>query len=148
MRMGKIALVPVSATMDLRNTVLRQSKGYAYCHFDCDELPDTFHLALMDEEDVPRCVLTCYPNTREGFEGQGYQLRGMATDLLCQGKGYGKQVVERLIVCLEDKQADYVWCNARQVAFAFYERMGFVFISDTFDVPGIGPHRAMLRKIK
>lgn len=146
--MNKIEFVSVSATMDLRNTVLRESKGHAYCHFDCDGLPDTFHLALLDEEDVVRCVLTCYPNKREEFDGQGYQLRGMATDPLCQGKGYGGEVVDRLIACLEDRQADYVWCNARQVAFGFYERMGFAFISDMFDIAGIGPHRAMLRKIK
>ena len=36
-----------------------------------------------------------------------------------------------------------LWCDAREVAFGFYERMGFVFLNDTYDIPDIGPHRTM-----
>jgi len=36
-----------------------------------------------------------------------------------------------------------LWCDAREVAFGFYARMGFVFLNDTYDIPDIGPHRTM-----
>lgn len=145
--MISILFVPVEETLDLRNRVLRESKGYQYCQFDCDDQPDTFHLGLRDEQGVIRCVATSYPHVKEGFSGIGYQLRGMATDPTCQGKGYGKALVGYLIEHLVSLRADYLWCNARQAAFGFYEGMGFEFISPLFEVPGIGPHKAMLRNL-
>ena len=38
-------------------------------------------------------------------------------------------------------------CDAREVAFPFYERMGFSFVSGRYEVPAIGPHRMMALKL-
>ena len=36
-----------------------------------------------------------------------------------------------------------LWCDAREVAFGFYERMGFGYLNEVYDIPEIGPHRTM-----
>ncbi len=39
-----------------------------------------------------------------------------------------------------------VWCNARVVAVPFYAKQGWEIVSEVFDIPTVGPHRAMLRR--
>jgi ribosomal protein S18 acetylase RimI-like enzyme len=72
----------------------------------------------------------------------------MATAHAEQGKGYGNKLVNFAIVYLRGKGVNYIWCNARQKAFNFYQSLGFEFISETFDIPGIGPHKVMYLKIQ
>jgi ribosomal protein S18 acetylase RimI-like enzyme len=143
-----VKFIPPEEVLPLRSLVLRDGKPYELCVFDGDGRPDTFHLGLIDEEDdLPKSVLTAFPQARDGFIGLGYQLRGMATHPDFQGKGLGNQLVNFLIVYLRGQGVSYVWCNARKVAFRFYQNLGFEFISDDFEVPGIGIHRAMYLQI-
>lgn len=124
--------------------MLRDGKPYTFCRFDEDERPETIHLAMIDEvDDQPKSILTTFPMPRDGFTGKGYQLRGMATHPDFQGQGLGIQLLQFLIDYLQGHGATYLWCNARKAAFPFYQRLEFKFISDEFDVPGIGPHRVM-----
>ena len=46
-----------------------------------------------------------------------------------------------------EQGAVWLWCDAREVAFPFYERMGFKFVSEGYHVPEIGPHRMMALKL-
>jgi hypothetical protein len=46
-----------------------------------------------------------------------------------------------------DQGVRYVWCDARQVAYGFYERMGFEFASEEFHLERIGLHRMMTRSL-
>jgi len=36
-----------------------------------------------------------------------------------------------------------LWCDAREVAFGFYERLGFGFMNEMYELPDVGPHRTM-----
>jgi predicted GNAT family N-acyltransferase len=40
-----------------------------------------------------------------------------------------------------------VWCNARTPALRLYERAGFERESGEFEIPGIGPHFVMARRV-
>lgn len=42
---------------------------------------------------------------------------------------------------------DMIWCSARVAAIDFYRRAGFAEISEPFDVPPIGPHIRMARRL-
>jgi hypothetical protein len=44
-------------------------------------------------------------------------------------------------------EIDYLWFNARRVAYDFYASLGALFISGEFEMPGIGPHRRMVYRI-
>jgi GNAT superfamily N-acetyltransferase len=36
-----------------------------------------------------------------------------------------------------------LWCDAREVAFGFYERLGFDFMNEVYELPDVEPHRTM-----
>lgn len=71
----------------------------------------------------------------------------MAVDPLHHRKGIGGKLLvegERMLLA---RQADLLWFNARENAFKFYESMGFRYASEIFDIPGVGPHKVMFKKL-
>ena len=82
------------------------------------------------------------------WAGTSYQLRGMATLPEYRNKGFGNQLVNFAIVYLRGQKVHYLWCNARKKSFSFYLGLGFEFISDEFEIEGIGPHKSMYLKIQ
>ena len=73
-------------------------------------------------------------------EGDGWRIRGMATDPDWRGRGLGGLVLERLLTAAGGEP---VWCQARPRAVSLYERFGFERDGPPFDVPGLGPHQLM-----
>ena len=83
-----------------------------------DELPGTFHLAAYDDD---RMVgVATFTATDEGV-----QLRGMAVDPALQGTGVGRLLVEAGVERLRTAGVTRMWCNARDTAVPFYERLGW-----------------------
>lgn len=144
-----VKFIQPDAVLPLRNQVLRAGWDYTdqQCQFPTDQLDGSFHLGYFAGEELA-CVASFHPEQYEGFNGTGYQLRGMATLPQYQGKGYGNQLVNFAIVYLRGQKANYVWCNARKVAVKFYMNLGFEIISKEFDIPRIGPHYVMYLKIQ
>ncbi len=143
-----IKFIPYQEVLPLRSSVLRESKKMPEeCVFTGDEAETSFHLGYEKEGKIV-CVASFHLQAREGFNGTGYQLRGMATHPEFRSQGIGNQLVNFAIVYLRGQKANYIWCNARQKAFPFYVSLGFEFISEEFDIPGIGPHKAMYLKIQ
>lgn len=134
--------------LPLRNSILREGKlKNEECFFLHDDDADAFHLGYVLNDEII-CVASFHHQTHVGHLGDAYQLRGMATAAAHQGKGYGNRLVNFAIVYLRGRGINYIWCNARQKAFRFYQSLGFEFISDEFDIPGIGPHKTMYLKIQ
>ncbi len=133
--------------LPLRSLVLRNGKPEIECVFPGDEVPDSFHLGYERNGEII-CVASFYLKGKEGFSGKAYKLRGMATHPEWQGKGIGNQLLNFAIVYLRNQQANYLWCNARQKAYRFYQSIGFEFISEEFEFPEIGPHKSMYLKIQ
>lgn len=82
------------------------------------------------------------------FGEPAYQLRGMATAPELRGKGIGAAMLaaaERYIA--ENTPVRQLWCSARLGAVAFYQKLGWSVISDIYEVPNVGPHRKMCRRI-
>lgn len=137
-----IKFITAEDTLPLRSRVLRNGLAPAECYFEADQLPTTFHLGYFHPDIIPVSILSCQLESMEGYEGLGYRLRGMATDSDWQGKGLGSHLLQEAITYLtNDLHADYLWCNARRIAYGFYRNMGFQFVSEEeFEIPGIGPH--------
>lgn len=72
----------------------------------------------------------------------------MATSAAHRGTGMGNKLVNFGIVYLRGQKVNYIWCNARKKAFKFYLGLGFEFVSDEFEIAGIGPHKVMYLKIQ
>lgn len=142
-----IKFISSEDTLAVRSPVLREGADPQLCIFDGDEDEFSFHLGYFIEDELV-CVASFHQREKDGFSGLAYQLRGMATVFAHQGKGIGNQLVNFSIVYLRGQKANYIWCNARKAAFAFYSGLGFEFISEEFDIPKIGLHRSMYLKIQ
>lgn len=141
-----IRFIPAEQTLALRSLVLRNGLAEQECLFDHDHLPSTFHLGYFDDTNTLRCVLTCMREKHGKLAKEAYRLRGMATHPEARRKGYAKALLNAAIAHLKlQLEVEYLWFNARTVAFPFYESLGFEFMSDEFDIPGIGPHREMFK---
>jgi len=142
-----IKFITAEETLPLRSRVLRNGLAPAECYMQADQLSTTFHMGYFHNDERPVSILSCQLEELEGYEGLGYRLRGMATDFDWQGKGIGRQLLQDAITYLGNElQADYLWCNARRIAYGFYQNMGFQFLSEEeFEIPGIGPHMVAYR---
>ncbi len=126
--------------------ILRNGLSTDLCRFEGDDDETSFHLGYWKDDQLIS-VATFHSAKREGFEGSGFQLRGMVTSPEHQGRGIGNQLLNFSIVYLRGRNANYLWCNSRKTAYHFYQGIGFEFISDEFEVENIGLHRVMYLKI-
>ncbi|WGQ12029.1 GNAT family N-acetyltransferase [Pedobacter gandavensis] len=141
-----IKRITAAETLPLRSLVLRNGMPYEQCIFPQDHQEGVFHLGCFEGEKLVT-VATFFPEDRSEQGSGGFRLRGMASDPAFAGKGYGAKLIKFAIDELRSANAAYIWCNARSSATAFYEKLGFVFISEEFEVPGVGPHFDMLIKL-
>jgi ribosomal protein S18 acetylase RimI-like enzyme len=127
-------------TLPLRSTVLRSNIPYGECVFQTDA--SGFHLGAFAGTELVS-VATFFPEDYPELGSGGYRLRGMATHFAYQGQGHGAALIKAAIHRLKLNGTCYLWCNARTSAVGFYKKLGFVIISEEFEVPGIGPHYNM-----
>ena len=143
-----IRFIQAADVLPLRAAVLRNGQRLPQdCVFPGDDDPESFHVGVEQDEQLV-CVASFLPQARDGYPGKGFQLRGMATYPEHQSKGLGSQLVRFALAHLQQNDVDYIWCNAREKAFRFYQSLGFEFISEAFEIPGIGLHKAMYLKIQ
>ena len=139
-----VKFIAAEDTLSLRSKVLRNGEPLASCYFQADLDSTTLHMGYFSPADTLVCILTCQLEAMEPYEGLGYRLRGMATHPEWRGKGVGSLLLKAAINHLTHEiKADYLWCNARRVAYDFYQNLGFEFQSGEFEIPGIGPHKVM-----
>jgi len=141
-----VRFIHANQTLPLRSLVLRNGMAESSCINAEDSEPSTFHLGYFTEEKELVCILSCQLDKHGKLNGTTYRLRGMATHPDHTRKGYAKALVEAAEIHLSTQlDARYLWFNAREIAFPFYEALGYEFMSDSFDIPGIGPHKEMFK---
>lgn len=130
--------------LPLREAVIIKGTGRP-SEFPGDRDVETIHFgAFADEENV--CCGTFL--LTDWFGEPAYQLRGMATAPELRGGGIGAAMLaaaERYIA--DNTPVRQLWCSARIGAVAFYQKAGWSIISDVYEVPNVGPHRKMCRRI-
>ncbi|QJD96925.1 GNAT family N-acetyltransferase [Mucilaginibacter robiniae] len=143
-----VKFISTTDVLPIRNEILRNGKlTPEQCRFPGDELPGSFHLGYYADEQLV-CIASFHPQSYQEYAGVAYQLRGMATLAVYQGKGLGTQLVNFAAVYLRGQKVNYLWCNARKVAARFYQNLGFEIISDEFEILNIGPHYVVYLKIQ
>mgnify|MGYP001067867891 CR=1 FL=1 len=90
--MIRITEIKVEETYPIRKSVLREGMTLSH-EMNADHDADTLHLGLFDKEQLV-CVGSFMKASNADFKGVQYQLRGMASAKGCQGKGYGKKLLE------------------------------------------------------
>lgn len=138
----KIAYITAEETLPLRSLQLRDGWDLERCRFDSDKVEGAFHLAQI-EGDEAVCIVSLHPQIHEKLSGKSFQLRGMATHPHYLGQGLGTELIRFVVDELKSKNVEYIWCNARKSAYPFYEKLGFKYLSDEFEIPTAGLHREM-----
>ena len=132
--------------LGLRHAELRPGLPIEAAHFDGDAEPSTVHLGAFDDDGAIVCCTTLMRRPYDGADA--VQLRGMATRRDRARSGIGTRIVGFAeTVVRETFGCDVLWCNARTSAIGFYARVGWKVTSAEFDVPGVGPHVRMVRRL-
>lgn len=135
-------------TLPLRQKILKPFATLPQCQYSEDDAETTFHFALVHDQDV-KGVATFIQQDHPDFPATlPYRLRGMAIDTDLQGQGLGKKLLAQGINFLVDRRCDLIWFNAREVAFPFYQSLGFMLHGPMFDLPRIGLHKVMYKRFQ
>ncbi len=137
--------IKTEQTYRIREEVLRKGIDLS-SQFTGDFDKESFHLGLFYKNELVS-IVSFMKIKHNMLNGEQYQLRGMATKNKFQGKSFGKILIEKSVKILINKDINYVWCNARVIALNFYKRNGFVIIGEPFEIPQIGKHFLMSKKL-
>ena len=107
----------------------------------------TFHLGVFDSDQLIG-VASFMPHALPRFKGLHYQLRGMAILEAYQGKALGRELLQAGEKHLRSLNIELLWCNARIKALNFYLRLGFTIEGDPFEIPDVGTHYLLYKKLK
>lgn len=131
----------------IRQQVLWQHKNIDDCGIAIDDQKDAFHLgAFLNGELV--CIGSFFKQNHAEFSApRQYRLRAMATLPKAQNKGLAKILLEKSFNELKLHNIDLLWCDARIVSKGFYSKLGFVTNGDSYEIPIIGTHYLMYKKI-
>lgn len=145
---SEIRFISAMETHPLRARVLRPGRPFNEAQFDCDHLPDCFHLGAFANENVPIGVATLYPETSPLWPKvvASFRLRGMAVDPAWRRHHIGRQLLLAAETEVLRRGGQLLWFNAREAAFPFYRACGYVEHSELFDIPGVGPHKVMMKR--
>lgn len=154
----RVERISAEQTHPLRMQVLRPGYPEAAIVFPGDEDPSTLHVgALLGDELVAIASLylesrpTDAPGTDERADdhdaGTAWRLRGMATHPAQRRRGAGAATLRACERHATEHDGTLLWCNARTEAVPFYEANGWVVLGEEFDIPTVGPHFIMEKRI-
>nr|WP_245881507.1 GNAT family N-acetyltransferase [Xanthomarina spongicola] len=134
-------------TYIVRQPVLREGRPIEDCVFEGDNFEDTFHLGLFFKSQL--VGVASYMNNKSKLfsEENQYQLRGMAILKEFQHKGLGKLLVIEGEKILLQKKAERLWFNAREIAISFYKNNNYHIHGNAFNIPQVGIHYIMSKKL-
>ncbi|WP_372753893.1 GNAT family N-acetyltransferase [Mariniflexile sp.] len=142
-----IKYISTSDAYTVRHPVLRKGKPFESCIFEGDDLDTTFHLGIYKQEQLVGVCTFVKNNHTLLSEVFQYQLRGMAVLDAYQNQGLGAKLVTQGEAILKEKKINVIWCNAREKAANFYKKIGFNIIGEPFNIPNIGKHYIMFKKL-
>jgi GNAT superfamily N-acetyltransferase len=132
--------VPIAVTRVLRQSILRSHETIE--QLAAEEPAEAFAAGGFDGERLIAVGIVA-PSGEPGR----WRVRGMATASGERSRGVGRGVLDALLEHARANGATSVWCNARVPARRFYEHAGFHACSDVFEVPPIGPHLVLERRL-
>lgn len=126
---------------------LRKGGTLEDCRFDGDQLETTVHLGGFHDNTLAAVGSFLKNDHTLHSLTNAYQLRGMAVLEKYWRKGYGQELLSYGEQLFSEKNIDFIWMNARKNAFGFYEKLGYSRIGSIFEVPEIGTHQVLFKKI-
>lgn len=145
--MTLIKEITAQETFIIRQSILRQGKPIEACAFEGDNLKTTHHFGLFENSNLTG-IISLFVKTNSIFaQNSQIQIRGMAIVEAYQKKGFGEALVKHCEDYCDSNQFDLIWLNARARAVGFYNKMGYEINGNPFDIPEIGEHYLMYKKL-
>jgi len=137
----------IDEILPLRHAELRPGLPLEAARFDGDDEPETRHFgAFLRSSGEPVACVSCMRRPHGGEDA--WQVRGMATRGDLVHRGIGRSLLRHALAALRDARGpELLWCNARVAALEFWEGEGWAVVSEVFDIPGVGPHRTLQRRL-
>ncbi len=143
-----IKKISAAETYSVRLPVLRKGKPPESCHFDGDDLGTTIHFGLFLDKELVGIISLLKKNSLLFPEKKQFQIRGMAVLENHRKKDFGKALIIRSEEECKNQDADLIWFNARTEATGFYEKMRYQKKGTLFEIPDVGEHITMFKKIE
>jgi GNAT superfamily N-acetyltransferase len=138
----------LDAVRELRHRLLRPHQSPDELVYPGDDAPDALHLGAFEGDRLVGIASICREAPPGGGEPDAWRIRGMATEPELRGLGIGGRLLEECVAHARSRGGGLVWCNGRVAAVRFYERHGFQKVRGPFDVPPVGLHHEMRRRLR
>ena len=127
-------------------------------NIDIDVSDGAIHLAGVVDGKIVGCA-SLFLQDCDRYPGifndtKVYRLRAMGVLESVQGMGVGAAIIENAEKLCADNKAQTIWCDAREVAWGFYSKLGFIYAScddgyecDAYEVRNVGLHKMMYKHI-
>ena len=146
--------IPSAETRSVRHRVLWPHRpDVASCTIDIDDAPDALHFGAFSPEGEIVGVASLFLQRSDRFpealptDAPVRRLRAMGVLPEWRRQRVGEALIEASCEAARSQGVAFLWCDAREVALRFYEAQGFQFLSSTYEIPLIGPHRMMARPL-
>jgi predicted GNAT family N-acyltransferase len=118
-KLAELSVVSVDAdqTLPIRHKVLWPDQALDFSKVDGDEEARHFGVALNDELISVASIFFETDDTA--------RLRKFATLPEFQGQGVGSHLLKHILEDLRSSGCSMLWCDGREAAKAFYQRLGF-----------------------
>lgn len=145
----EVRIISAQETRPLRHLVLWPHIEKAEdCVIDIDTREDAIHIGAFENDQLISVCSLFELSSQRIKQAKQYRLRAMATHPNFRGMNAGKRVVQFALELTRNKGFDVLWCDARQVALGFYEKMGFSLIDEWYEVPKIGLHKTAFYQLR
>lgn len=143
----EVRTITAAETWPLRLAVLRPQRPLSAAQFPGDDLPPTKHFGAFRDNNLLGIASLFLAEMSERPGASALQLRGMATAPAVRGAGFGRALVAASVAFARESGMNLIWCNARISAVGFYRKLGWEIVGTEFDIPDVGPHFRMWRRI-
>ena len=143
----EVRSLTTTETWPLRLSVLRPNRPLEAAQFPGDDLPTTKHFGAFRDGQLVGIASLFAAEMLEQPGTTAMQLRGMATAPEVRGEGFGRALVLECVTYAQTQRVEHFWFNARIGAVGFYSMLGFEVIGDEFEIPDVGPHFRMWRRL-
>ena len=145
--MYHIEQISAIETYPVRQPVLREGSSIEACLFEGDTNENTYHLGLYFKSKLIGVASFIGNKSLLFSEEFQYQLRGMAILKDFQNKGLGNQLLIEGEKILIQNKVERLWFNAREIAVSFYKKNQYQTHGEAFNIPQIGLHYVMSKKL-
>jgi len=125
--------------VQLRYKVLREPLGLRFSAEQLAVEANDIQLACFQDDELVGCLSFIK-------EGNRAHMRQVAVEPNLQGRGVGRILVQFAEGFVREKGFDSIVLHARETAVAFYERLGYRCVGESFEEVTL-PHREMVKEI-